>query len=462
MSNSWDRYSTLRSFKSNTLIFLVCVSGILIIILASNLEVFCIPKFNRPLAISNEELFLFYSAIFMIINIFLLKFSRSLEYSIFEIRTILFIVILINQLLIASILCMIYGQMKIYSQYNNALFYTIIYASLISSVAFLAVSGIQFLRWFTHGKNYLVLIYGLVMLVLVTNSMIGAVYISQVSVAHGHIIRRTSCSVMIGALSITRPGLVNMLANAYDITSLFSFVLAWVATVLMLKEYSRRINKFAYWILVMLPLIFFLSRYEIGLYYFASDQGSDILASINVNSDIYGYKALETILNLNLQFGGTFFGLAFLTIAAKLSGGVQQKKALMVTGIGITFLFASKDISTLIISSYPPLGAVSIAFIGLASYLVYLGIYSAARLTARDKKLRRDLRQKVENNMMLLKSLATSQDELDIERNVKQLMNLSSQWQEENEQQDMTQEEVREIAKDVIIEVKMSKKKSAS
>ncbi|MGA8843961.1 MAG: hypothetical protein WB511_10280 [Nitrososphaeraceae archaeon] len=352
--------------------------------------------------------------------------------------------------------------MKIYSQYNNALFYTIIYASLISSVAFLAVSGIQFLRWFTHGKNYLVLIYGLVMLVLVTNSMIGAVYISQVSVAHGHIIRRTSCSVMIGALSITRPGLVNMLANAYDITSLFSFVLAWVATVLMLKEYSRRINKFAYWILVMLPLIFFLSRYEIGLYYFASDQGSDILASINVNSDIYGYKALETILNLNLQFGGTFFGLAFLTIAAKLSGGVQQKKALMVTGIGITFLFASKDISTLIISSYPPLGAVSIAFIGLASYLVYLGIYSAARLTARDKKLRRDLRQKVENNMMLLKSIATSQDELDIERNVKQLMNLSSQWQEENEQQDMTQEEVREIAKDVIIEVKMSKKKSAS
>ena len=115
MSNSWDRYSTLRSFKSNTLIFLVCVSGILIIILASNLEVFCIPKFNRPLAISNEELFLFYSGIFMIINIFLLKFSRSLEYSIFKIRTILFIVILINQLLIASILCMIYGQMKIYS-----------------------------------------------------------------------------------------------------------------------------------------------------------------------------------------------------------------------------------------------------------------------------------------------------------------------------------------------------------
>jgi len=265
---------------------------------------------------------------------------------------------------------------------------------------------------------------------------------------------------MFGALSITRPGLVNSLANAYDITSFFSFVLAWLATVLMLKEYSKRINRLVYWFVVTLPLVFFLSRYELALYYFASEQGGDILASITVNSDIYGYKTLETILNLNLQLGGVFFGIAFLTIATKLTGRGQQRKALILTGIGIMFLFGSKDISTLIISSYPPLGAVSIAFIGLASYMVYLGIYSAASLTARDKKLRRDLRQKVENNVMLLKSIATSQDELDIEKNVKDLMNLSTQWQEQNKQHEMTPEEIRELAKDVILEVKMSKRKS--
>ena len=89
--------------------------------------------------------------------------------------------------------------------------------------------------------------------------------------------------------------------------------------------------------------------------------------------------------------------------------------------------------------------------------MVYSGIYGAASLTARDKNLRRDLRQKVESNIMLLKSIATSQDELDIEKNVRQVMNLSSQWQEENQQREMTQDEIREIAKDVIIEVKKSK-----
>lgn len=460
MDTSEKRHKDLRSFKSNFLLFLVCLSGIFVIILSLNLDIFCLPKATRLFGISNEELFLLYSVIFTIINVFLLKFSLNLEPSLFKNRRILFLAILINQLLIASLLFLIYGQMKINSQYNNALFYTIIYASLISSAAFLAISGIQFLRWFVRGKNYLVMIYGLVMLVLFANSVIGIIYLSQVSVTHSDMIKRTSCSVMFGALSITRPGLVNSLANAYDITSFFSFVLAWLATVLMLKEYSKRINRLVYWFVVTLPLVFFLSRYELALYYFASEQGGDILASITVNSDIYGYKTLETLLNHNLQLGGVFFGIAFLTIATKLTGRGQQRKALILTGIGIMFLFASKDISTLIISSYPPLGAVSIAFIGLASYMVYLGIYSAASLTARDKKLRRDLRQKVENNVMLLKSIATSQDELDIEKNVKHLMNLSTQWQEQNKQHEMTPEEIREIAKDVILEVKMSKRKS--
>jgi hypothetical protein len=460
MDISKKEYGNFSSFKSNTLLFLVCLSGILVIILASNLDIFCIPKYNRAFGISNEELFFIYSVIFTIINIFLLKFSRNLEPLIFKIRAILFAIILINQLLVASILFMIYGQIKIMSLYNNALLYTIIYASLISSAGFLAISGIQFLRWFARRRNYLVLMYGLVMLVLCTNSAIGIAYLFQVSFTHGDIIKRTSCSVMMGSLINTRPGIVNILTDMYDITSFFAFVLAWLATVLMLKEYSKRKNKFAYWFVVILPLIFFLSRYELALYYFVSDQGGDILASIDVNSDIYGYKALETILNFNLQLGGALFGIAFLTIATKVTGRGQQRKALILTGIGIMFLFGSKDISTLIISSYPPLGAVSIAFMGLAAYMVYLGIYSAASLTARDRELRRDLRDKVENNTMLLKSIASSQDHMDIEKNVKQLMNISTQWQEENEQQDMTQEEIREIAKDVILEVEKIQKRS--
>jgi hypothetical protein len=460
MDTSNKQHSNLRSLRSNALLFLVCISGILIIILASNLDLFCIPKQSRAFNISNVELFLIYSVIFTIINFFLLKLSSTLKYPKFKIRKITFVTILIVQLAIMSMLFIIYGQIKISSLYYNAVFYTIIYLSLTSSAAFLAIAAIQFLRWFIKGKNYLVMTYGLVMLVLCTNSIIGVVYISQVSVSHSNIIKYKSCSVMMSVLSHPNPGTINILANLYDITSFFSFVLAWLVTVLMLREYTKHKNKLVYWLLFALPLIFYLPRYEVALYYFSSHQVDNILTSINLTSNIYGYQTLNTLLNSNLQLGGAFFGMAFLTIAAKLTTEREQRKSLIITGIGIMFLFASKDISSLIISSYPPLGAVSIAYMGIASYMVYIGIYNSAVLGARDNKLRRDLREKVENNMNLLRSIAKSQDHLETEKNVQVLMNLSAHLQNEYEQHELTQNEMREIVNDVISELKKKHKRS--
>jgi hypothetical protein len=460
MDTSNKQYSNLRPFRFKVLLVLACLAGILVIILASNLDFFCIPKHSRAFNISNEELFLIYSVIFTIINIFLLKLSSSLKYPKSKMRTITFVTILIIQLVIVSMLFIIYGQIKISYLYYNAVFYTMVYLSLASSVAFLAIAAIQFLRWFIRGKNYLVMTYALLMLVFCSNSVIGIVYISEDSLSHTPIIKYKSCSVMWGLLQNTNPEAINVLVNLYDITSFFSFLLAWIVTVLMLKGYTKHRNKLVYWIIFALPLIFFLPRYEIALYYFSINQIDNILASINLNSDIYGYQTLNTLLNSNLQAGGAFFGMAFLAIAAKLTSESEQRKSLILTGIGIMFLFASKDISTLIISSYPPLGAVSIAFMGIASYMVYTGIYNTALIAARDKKLRRDLHENVENNMKLMRSIASSQDRLEIEKNVKELMTLSTQWQEENEEDNMSDQDIREVVNEVISEIRSSQKRS--
>jgi hypothetical protein len=460
MHTSNERYKNVRLLRFNSLLALVCLSGILVIILASNLDLFCIPKQSRAFNISNVELFLIYSVIFALINAFLLKLSSTLKYPKFKVRKITFVAILIVQLAIMSMLFIIYGQIKISSLYYNTVFYTIVYLSLASSAAFLAIAAIQFLRWFAKRKNYLVMTYGLVMLVLCINSIVGVVYIAQVSVSHANIIKYKSCSVMMSVLNNPNPEAINILANLYDITSFFSFVLAWLVTVLMLKDYTKHRNKLVYWIIFALPLIFFLPRYEIALYYFSSHQVDNILTSISLSHDIYGYQALNTLLNSNLQLGGAFFGMAFLVIAAKLTSEREQRKSLIITGIGIMFLFASKDISTLIISSYPPLGAVSIAFMGIASYMVYAGIYNTAAHAARDKKLRRDLRVNIENNMNLLRSIAASQDRLEMEKNVKELMDLSTHLQKEEEQPDLTQNEIRDIVNDVILELKKTQKKS--
>src|SRR5580765_602071 len=212
MSTSNKQHSWLQS-RSTALLFLVCISGILIIILASNIDFFCIPKQSRAFNISNVELFLIYCVIFTLINAFLLKLSSTLKYPKIMIRKITFLAILIAQLAIMSFLFIIYGQIKMASLYYSAIFYTIIYLSLASSAAFLAIAAIQFLRWFVRGKNYLVMTYGLVMLVLCTNSAIGIVYVWVVSGSHSNFIKYKSCSVMMGVLINPNPEAINILAN---------------------------------------------------------------------------------------------------------------------------------------------------------------------------------------------------------------------------------------------------------
>jgi hypothetical protein len=451
---------TLGSLKFNFMLILASLSGISIIILASNLDFFCVPKQNRLINVSNEELFLIYSVIFSFISIFLLKLSSYLKYRKFKLRTITYLSMLTIQLFIMSMLFMIFGQIKILSSYNSAFFYTLVYTTLTTSAAFLVIAAMQFMRWFSRGKNHIVLTYGLVMLVLCSNSIVGVIYVIEASFSLPVTVKNKSCSLMVSALSNPNPEAINVLSNMYDATSFFSFVLAWLVTVLMLREYTRHKNKLIYWLIFALPLIIFLPRYEIALYYFSSNQVDSILTSINLNSNIYGYQTLNTVLSSNLQLGGAFFGMAFLTIAAKVTIDKEQKKSLILTGFGIMFLFASKDISSLIIASFPPLGAISIAFMGIASYITYVGIYNTALLAARDKKLRSNLRSKIENNMKMLTSIASSQDRLEIEKNVKELMNLSGRLQERNDQPELTQNEIREIVKDVIAELKKKQKTS--
>jgi hypothetical protein len=59
----------------------------------------------------------------------------------------------------------------------------------------------------------------------------------------------------------------------------------------------------------------------------------------------------------------------------------------------------------------------------------------------------------------LLNNIAYAENENEIEKNVKSLINYSSQWQQENIQLEMNQQEIKEIIDDVIYEVKENARK---
>lgn len=91
-------------------------------------------------------------------------------------------------------------------------------------------------------------------------------------------------------------------------------------------------------------------------------------------------------------------------------------------------LWASNQVVGMILAHYPPLGIVGISFLGIASYLVLVGIYSSAISFAEDKNLHRSLYRSVEQETEMLKKIGTSQMEIEIQKKVTKITkNLSEE-----------------------------------
>jgi hypothetical protein len=127
--------------------------------------------------------------------------------------------------------------------------------------------------------------------------------------------------------------------------------------------------------------------------------------------------------------------------------------------MGMMFIFGSKDISALTLATLPPVGIVSISFMGIASYLLLMGMYSISKISSRDINLRKYISQKVEKDTTLLMNIALSEKESEIEKNIKPLIEYSIQWQKENKEHEINQNEIKDIVKDLVSEIRENIKK---
>ena len=117
------------------------------------------------------------------------------------------------------------------------------------------------------------------------------------------------------------------------------------------------------------PLVFYMTRYEI-LFNFLdlNTAGTNILPSS------LGQAFFIMFVNSDIQMIGIFFALSFLTVSLKLKG--QLRKNMIVTVIGMILLFASRDLHSVFVHSFPPGGVVTISFMAVGSYMLFTGLIS--------------------------------------------------------------------------------------
>ena len=96
---------------------------------------------------------------------------------------------------------------------------------------------------------------------------------------------------------------------------------------------------------------------------------------------------------------------------------------MILSGFGLMLFFGSNQAVVLVNYPYPPFGLATISFLGLSSYLIFVGIYASAISVSGDTELRKSIRKYAITESKLLDSIGSAQMEQQIQRRVIDMMN---------------------------------------
>ena len=319
-------------------------------------------------------------------------------------RLIIDKVVKICQYVLLAILVSVVLQMVFTSIYHSYSLRAVIIISYGLSSVLLAFLAKRFFSWFRSDHNAVVLVYALAISVLSVNSIIAIIYTNNEFNSESNIIRNIRSLTGGFESSDVR------ISSAYTLTSVLSFILMWAATILLMRHYSRRIGKAKYWIGVGIPLAYFLSQFQ-PLF-------QNSFPDFRLQDPVLFGLIYNLFYTVAKPLGGILFGIAFWTIAKHLPNEAVRRY-MLISAFGIMLLFAANQSTFLVLVPYPPFGLVTVSFMGLASYLFYLGIYSASVSVSEDSKLRQSIRKvAIRESTKFLDSIGTAEMAQEIEKRV--------------------------------------------
>lgn len=358
--------------------------------------------------------------------------------------------VIIIQCVLAVVIVFFIVEMVLTSSYSVVVLATAIGISYTLSIILLGLLSKRFFSWFKSNRNSVVLLYGLSSAMLAINAASTVAFVDTVllSLSQGYVYPHPAG---IFVPFITSGALTIVLNYVYSISSVISFMLSWIATILILRHYSPKLGKVKLWIVLGFPLGYFLVQFLPlfpNVISFLSQ--SDIL--LFFYSLIPGYSKVA---------GAILFGLAFWMVARNLGQKNIVKEYMVMSAYSLVLLFASNQAILLVDSPYPPFGLVTTSFMGLASYLVMVGIYSSAICLSQDSTLRQHIRKFAEKESRLLDSIGTAQMEQEIQQMVIKFtkQNQDKMAEKSGVYSSLTEDDVKVYLEQVIKEVRKNHNK---
>jgi len=365
----------------------------------------------------NVTIFTIFYTIFVAASLLLIKSVRKLVYK-YEYKSVLpfhprffYYMISITLLSTFAIILAIILQLTILNEYTLSLLRAQTYISHISALVFLSLLILLFVRWLSSRRDYSLVLYAISLSLLSLALTISLIYIDSNFANRPSSVRPVAIHFYISCCAEGSP-FTESLSTVFDILSLSSFLLMWIATAKLLNQYRYRMGRLRYFSVICVPLIYYVFPFQ-GYF-------GDALFPLLVSSPLIFSTIYVLIFSATKQVGAVFFGLSFW-FASGLVYDDRVRKNLLVSSIGMMILFSSITLAPLQFGLYPPYGLITQAFIPLGTYLLLVGIFTSAIQISRDAVVRRELYRSAINQLDLLRSIGTSEMEKEFEGRVKYL-----------------------------------------
>jgi hypothetical protein len=408
-----------------------------------------IDKFFIPLQ-SKLILFSVNSSLCLFLQFFIIRYVRSSFKGGRLNKTLkvkaFYIISLTSLGVLAALIGVLIFQQFYNNYYETSISISIITISYGTAAVFIIWLSLSFFSWYKSNHSLVVFLYFVSMLMIAFNLIMTAAFVSaKVSDRPSH------AGEYVGSSGDISGGKHLLLENIYRISYFMSFFSIWVTTALLMNYYREKlINAIVYWIILSIPLVYFVITY---FYQFIL---SKLLISYLAVDPITFSIVLGAFLSLSKPIGGLVFAIAFWKISRIISYERNIRTYMIISGWGIFLIFGASQATTIIVSPYPPFGLATITVLNIASYLMLLGIYNSATLVSANNELRKSIHKHALESR-LLRLIGHAEMEREIEKTVRKIAQDKDRLEIDTEQQqpvELDEKELKKYVDFVIREVK--------
>jgi hypothetical protein len=436
------------SNRQATLVIIILVAFLIPDTMINTVSDFLVPQITSVWGIS---FFVVISIVFAISQYLLLRFvwlkTKDIRSKSFLFNGLQKIVIG-SQYILLLIIVMIVFQILFLSQFYTAFLIWSTVINLLLTISLLGILARQLFLWYLYYKrgSFVILSYA-VGFVIMSMTFSLALLLDMHSLSSKQDIVTPNSEVIFPDFDDAN-WLLLIFHYVYQYSDLISFIFIWGASALLLLHYRKRIGLVKFWVIISLPLIYYLGSIVevVGIYEPQSD------------TEFYFFYLYISLYSIA---GGLMFGITFIAIARKIDNP-RIKGYMTLTAFGFILLYISSPM-TLVATSYPPFGIASLSFSGLACYLLLIGLYSTAVTLSQHAQLRKSIRSSInEQHSKLMDGIGMSELQREIDKRVTPLVQRHAEQMNMEAALDFTisEEEVKQYMNEILRD--LHEKKSSS